>query len=629
MANTQNIAFSGTPVHLEQNLRLRKRRARTICSVIESLEKRQLMSITASSLLGDSIETGTVETYQAISSGTVVGTSTRTVIGDTTFNGNAATESDTVTHSSNASANTLTDKDYGTLTSDGYVDYGDVSSTTNSSGGIINTDSDTYSPAQLVFPATIEAGTPYTSSVNETDVSTEVDVPGSTPDTNTDTDSETIELTSETPVSVTVPAGTYNAYLFNVTDTTTDTTDGDSGTPSSDTTQEWIAPGVGLVKTVSGTGTDTFEDDLASTTGSGGDGGGGGGGTTTTGSVTPLVLKTTLPASVVSGSTTKGTATVVLSNTTDAKIKESVTIDVDASADGAVDSASVNLGTLTKTVTINANSSANEAVAIKSIPASLNGTYSILASATDSSGTSSSTTGPSLTASAPFVAFSNEVLTTNLTGSIVSGSRTKDAATLTLTNLGNVASTGSTTVDLLVSPDGTAASGTNVRTFPESIVIQPSKSKTVKFALDTLPTVQNGTYQVVVELTDPKGNVTSVAAATTVSLAQPFLTLTPVLSVITPGAKGTGTVSLTITNNGNIEPKGAATVVLYASLTSSIDGATQLSTGKVSVPLQPGKSKTIKYHLTAATMSSLAADGILVAAVTDPLGGVLTAFTAG
>jgi hypothetical protein len=232
--------------------------------------------------------------------------------------------------------------------------------------------------------------------------------------------------------------------------------------------------------------------------------------------------------------------------------------------------------------------------------------------------------GSTLLVTAPFVEFSDEVLTTNLIGSVVSGSKTKDTATLTVTNDGNVASTGSTIVDLLVSPDGTVASGTAARTVSEPIVIQPGKTKTVKFALKTLPNVPDGTYQIVAEITDPKGDVTSVATLTTVNLAAAFLMLSPALSTITPGLKGTGTVSLTITNNGNTPPVGATQIVLYASSTSSIDGATQLISEKIPLPLQPDKSKTLKFHLAAYMITDLFAQGLLVAAVTDPLGGVET-----
>jgi len=181
-------------------------------------------------------------------------------------------------------------------------------------------------------------------------------------------------------------------------------------------------------------------------------------------------------------------------------------------------------------------------------------------------------------------------------------------------------------VELFVSPDGTVASGTEIRSVTEPIVVQPGKSKTVKFSLLTLPNVANNSYEVVAELTDPKGNVTSVASTSTVSLAAAFLTLTPTLSVITPGAKGTGTVSLTVMNNGNIPPVGASTIALYASASTSASGGTQLVSEKAS-PLQPGKSKTIKFKLTAAEMTSITTDGFLVAQVTDPLGGVLTADT--
>jgi hypothetical protein len=225
------------------------------------------------------------------------------------------------------------------------------------------------------------------------------------------------------------------------------------------------------------------------------------------------------------------------------------------------------------------------------------------------------------------VAFSNETITTDLGSSLVAGSKTKATASITLTNTGNVESTGSTTVDLLVTPDGTVASGTAIRSLPETIALKPGMSKTIKVPLQTLPNVPNNSYHIVAELTDPQGNVTTVATTSTVVLAQAFITLTPALSVITPAAKGAGSVSLTITNMGNSVPVGLSQIVLYASTANTISGATQLISDSVKLPLKVGASKTLKFKLTAAQMTSITTDGLLLAAVTDPLGGVLTATT--
>ena len=585
--------------------------------VIETLEHRRMLSVTTSTLFG-SQAAGVIHRYSVSQAGIVRTNITQTNIGSTTFNGHTSNEFDSVTDAT-ADGNVSTTKSYTAFTSAGLETYGSVTTVTNASGGVISTDSVTDSPTQISFPATVVAGTPYTTTVTETNVLTPA---GGTPVTSTDTLTETVTLTSEATQAVTVAAGTYNAYVFNTTETFL-ATDGTSTTSSG---QEWLVTGVGPVKVTSGSGESASEEDLVSTTASGGGGGGGGGGAST-GAVTPIVLKTTLPAAVVAGGKAHGIATVSLTNSKATGVKESVTTQIFASLTGTIDSGSVLVGTLSKTVAVRANSIVQVGVPIKTLPATLNGTYTLLAETTDAAGTSTATSGPSVTITAPFVAFTDEVLTTNLAGAVVSGSKTRDTATLTLKNSGNVVSTGSTGVTLLVSPDGTVANGTAIRIFSQSIVIQPGKTKTVKFALQTLPNVADGAYKVVAQLTDPTGHVTSASSITNVGLAQAFIKLTPTLSSITVAPNGSGTVLLTVVNNGNIAPAGASQIALYASATADISGATQLSTQRVGLPLQPSKTKTLRYHLTAAQLTSIRSAGSLVVSVTDPLGGVQTAST--
>ncbi|HSV14538.1 MAG TPA: hypothetical protein VLI90_09770, partial [Tepidisphaeraceae bacterium] len=192
---------------------------------IEELEARRLLSVSASSLFV--FTTGTKLTYQITSSGNTA-TSTTTVKGAATFNGHNAIEIDGTT--SNVAG---TSKSFVGLDGAGNaVSYG--SSGTTAGGSF----TDTNTPPAINFPATMNAGTTYTENWGTHDV-----FAGGTSDSTT---VHTVKLTSASLVSVAVPAGTFNAYLFNETDTITA---GGFTLPTS-TIQQWIVPNKGLVKSV-------------------------------------------------------------------------------------------------------------------------------------------------------------------------------------------------------------------------------------------------------------------------------------------------------------------------------------------------------------------------------------------
>jgi hypothetical protein len=344
---------------------------------------------------------------------------------------------------------------------------------------------------------------------------------------------------------------------------------------------------------------------------------------TTTGNLTPVVTRSTLPPAVVAGTRARGSATVSLSNAAASTVRESVTTQVYASLDGAVDTASVLVGTLTRTVAVKADGSSPVTVAVDLPSSTAAGTYTLLAKTTDTAGTTSATTGPSLAVAAPFVSFTDETLTSDLSGPVVNGTKTKDTASLTLTNSGNIASTGDTTVELLLSEDGTVSSGTKIRTITEPIVLKPGQTKTVKFALETLPSVSDGTYEIVARVTDPEGNATGADTLTTVNPAAAFDSLTPDLSSVAAN----GTFSLTVTNNGNIVPVGATTIELFASPYTSVADGTSLITASVKLGIAPGASKVFRFHLTSKMFLQLTLEPNLVAEVTDPMNQIQTAST--
>ena len=205
----------------------------------ERLEQRQLLSVNAMTLAGDVVGVGNTFTYSytetAADGSTVVsGPLQYTVAGTTTFNHNTVTEIDI----NAVGASTPPDTQYRGFDSNGNFDsFGEVTPQSNGS----DVETDTENPYQINLPASLTFGTPFTTSSTQSRVLTNGS--GNITQQTTVDQSDVISLVSATPVTVTVPAGTFtNAY--EVQDIETDT----GGQDSVQVNDTWYVPGVGAVK---------------------------------------------------------------------------------------------------------------------------------------------------------------------------------------------------------------------------------------------------------------------------------------------------------------------------------------------------------------------------------------------
>jgi hypothetical protein len=424
---------------------------------VEVLEARRLLSATVSAAqLNPPLDAGVSWTYQL--SGGIVGTETQTVIGPATFNGISATEMDTLNNFTSPSSVMSAVRNYVAFTSEGLVEYGMVILNSNV------TVTETNSPALIEFPATLTVGTPVIQSVSQTSTSQ----PGGS--TMNSSEMITLTLASGTPQSITVPAGTYNAYEMD------NSTVGTGG----GTIQSWFAPNVGLVKAIIQTGAQPVTEELTAFMGpSGGGGGGGGGGGSGTGTVSSS-LKGALPASIVA--------------TTPLNLKNSLTLTASAAVNGAVSesillspdtNASDSVFTLSSGHTsLKLASGKSKSLALKfakMIPSSVApGTYNVLVVTTDAAGTVQSTAGQ-LTIVAP---------TVDITGSIVKAPTTVKAGataplTFTISNSSsaNVAAVGTIQIQFDTSADGLLSDATTVASTSKRLNLKPGKSMKVTFSV--------------------------------------------------------------------------------------------------------------------------------------------------
>ncbi|HSU65739.1 MAG TPA: hypothetical protein VLJ39_02605, partial [Tepidisphaeraceae bacterium] len=346
---------------------------------------------------------------------------------------------------------------------------------------------------------------------------------------------------------------------------------------------------------------------------------GGGGGNST---LTATIARTTLPASIVSGGRSHGAVTIDLTNNNSTTQSGPLTVAVYASQDGQIDGSSVLLGSASASPVIRAGKTAPVLVNIKSVPASLNGTYTLLAQASDKSGNvlADTSTGPTLAAAAPFLAFSETIIGSTLALSDVSGQKTTATVRVRVTNNGNVAATKPSTLAFYVSPDTTAADGALVRTTSQLLPLRPGASATITLPLHALPSVANRPYFLVFQAIDPDGNLTSTSSSTQYQLATPFVSLVPTLDSVS----SKGLVKYSVINNGNVTPAGRSTVTLLASATANPSDATQVASNPILLPVAPGKSRTLSLQLTKSQLALATGAQAFFLQIIDPNGNVQT-----
>jgi len=219
---------------------------------------------------------------------------------------------------------------------------------------------------------------------------------------------------------------------------------------------------------------------------------------------------------------------------------------------------------------------------------------------------------------------------TTVPSAVVAGTKLHSTLKLNLTNSGSTLEKGFT-VNVYASADPTLDTSVDplVTSVKSHATVRGGKSVRLNVSITKLPgNLSAGNYYLIVETVDSAGNTNSVATPSLVNVAAPVVSLTPVYSAaVTVARNGTATVSLTVTNQGNVPPIGTSEIQLFASTSPGVTGATPLLSKRVASPLKPGKSKMIKLQLTKAMVQTIQSVGTLVAEVTDPLGDSQTAVT--
>ncbi len=213
------------------------------------------------------------------------------------------------------------------------------------------------------------------------------------------------------------------------------------------------------------------------------------------------IIKSTLPGSAVTGSKLNKSVTVSVKNTDSEFFKDQITVNIFASSDVTIDPSDTLIGTATKTVRINAGKTTNFVIQIKSLPASLSGLYLMLGETVEGNvQTSTTLQGPLFSVAAPFISLvpANISMKINPNGSSVT--------LFTVTNNGNIPSTGISQLLLYGSSDATINNATLLVKKPLGIHLVPGKKTTIRLPANPLETQLGlASTEFVIEVIDPTG----------------------------------------------------------------------------------------------------------------------------
>jgi uncharacterized delta-60 repeat protein len=212
-------------------------------------------------------------------------------------------------------------------------------------------------------------------------------------------------------------------------------------------------------------------------------------------------------------------------------------------------------------------------------------------------------------------------LVSTLPASVVGGA--KGTATVQVNESGSDVASGVVTIQLFASPDAALDSGlTPFGTFPESIKLKTGQARTFKLKYAFPAGVADGDYFLVANI--DTGSIqqlnavdTVAASASPVRIAAPFVDLagsglTPVGSVL-PGKPGT--VSFSITDNGNVPAKATVPVELLASVDGTVGNGIMLASPALALNLPVGATRNFHEKFTMPTLSS---GSYFLVAVVDP-----------
>jgi len=203
---------------------------------------------------------------------------------------------------------------------------------------------------------------------------------------------------------------------------------------------------------------------------------------------------------------------------------------------------------------------------------------------TNNTGTPTPTPTPTPTGTATLTVAPGK---STLPSSLIGGTKVKGTVTATITNSGAATVKATDTVNLFATTTGAIDPGsTLIGSVKHGLSLKPGKTATVAVPANKGVALPAGTYTVLAQVVDATLGTSAAATGPTLTVAAPFASLTGTVTPLATTPGKTLSFTLTITNGGNVNAAGKATLAVYLSL----DGTT------LSVPVTPvlTKSLTVK-----------------------------------
>jgi hypothetical protein len=324
------------------------------------------------------------------------------------------------------------------------------------------------------------------------------------------------------------------------------------------------------------------------------------------GTVVPVVKRSTLALTSILGSKLHGA--VALSESTTATAGTSGPVSTSIYAIGG-DGATTLLGHVARSTKLIAGKNDPLTLPVAFTPAAA-GTYVIQVQVTDPSGNISYASAGRIVVAPRTVTFTPVFTRLTLLKAVVSGTAVRAAAEVKITNSGNVTSTGTSTVAIYASPDGLLTDAMLITQVTPRLAIGATRSAVVTVPISKMPAGLDGNYTVLTEVTDSNLNVSSASSNTTVNIAPPIITLSATIPSVSPLTVAPGrfvTVTLELTNSGNIPSTGTAeiTVGLSSDRTTQLAGTTTTIDRAVTIPNGKTVPLRLKIPIPASTTAAM------------------------
>ncbi len=225
-----------------------------------------------------------------------------------------------------------------------------------------------------------------------------------------------------------------------------------------------------------------------------------------TGLLTPDIAKSTLPPAVVAGKPTHGVITVGTTNSSPNKLKGTTTIAIYATSTGSIDASMMPIASIKRQVNMKPGKRSTFRLTVKSLPTSLaNGTYTLLARTIDPAGNArNSAAGVSVVIAAPFVSLSASV-TVVKPPSVRAGKAAN--LTVTLSNAGNIDTSGLASLNVGLSADGQTESDILLQSL-KKLKVKAGKNLVIHLHFKVKSTQATGPYFMYFSISQDGGTAT-------------------------------------------------------------------------------------------------------------------------